>query len=106
MAGKMWYRMTCKGYVVLTQRLYSKLETEKLFLTKDVMCEGCFKEDLRCNGLRGSSEENAEKFNGFCIDMVCDENELHDLLENMDESVGNVIKYSLRLLKLNRRIHI
>jgi hypothetical protein len=106
MAGKMWYRMTCKGYVVLTQRLYSKLETEKLFLTKDVMCEGCFKEDLRCNGLRGSSEENAEKFNGFCSDMVCDENELHDLLENMDESVGNVIKYSLRLLKLNRRIHI
>jgi hypothetical protein len=57
------------------------LETEKLFLTKDIMCEGCFKEDLRCNGLRGSSEENAEKFNGFCIDMVCDENELHDLLE-------------------------
>jgi hypothetical protein len=56
---------------VLTQRLYSKLETEKLFLTKDVMCERCFKENLRCNGLKGPSEENAEKCNGFCIDMVC-----------------------------------
>jgi hypothetical protein len=71
MANKRWYRLTCKGYVVLTQRLYSKLETEKLFLTKDVMCERCFKENLRCNGLKGPSEENAEKCNGFCIDMVC-----------------------------------